>query len=146
MTPDPREERLIALLQQGIPLTEDPWEETGGKCGLSGREVLDKIRIWRESGLIRRFGAFLDHRRRGFSANAMAAWICPEDRVEAAGAAAAAFPGVSHCYERASRPDWPYNLYTMIHAASPEALAEAVEGIARAAGLTEYRVLASGKE
>ena len=29
--------------------------------------------------------------------------------------AMAAFPGVSHCYQRPTYPDWPYNLFSMTH-------------------------------
>ena len=27
----------------------------------------------------------------------------------------AGFRAVSHCYERPSYPEWPYNLFTMVH-------------------------------
>ncbi|HIE33250.1 MAG TPA: hypothetical protein EYP81_04300 [Thermodesulfobacteriaceae bacterium] len=40
----------------------------------------------------------------------------PESRIEEIGQALAQEPGITHCYERQSYPEWPYNLYTMLHA------------------------------
>jgi DNA-binding Lrp family transcriptional regulator len=146
MSPDRQEESLIRLLQTGLPLISDPWTELGRQCGYSGTEVLDKLRRWREEGLIRRFGAFLDHYKTGLSANAMVVWVCPEDRIEDVGSAIAALRSVTHCYERMVSQKWPYNLYTMIHGDSYESLEAIIAGIARDNGLSDYRVLYSKKE
>lgn len=146
MIPDQREEGLVRLLQTGLPLVSDPWTELGRHCGYSGEEVLEKVRCWKEDGLIRRFGAFLDHYKRGLPVNAMVVWICPEDRIELVGSSIAALPSVTHCYERRACQDWPYNLYTMIHGDSSESLEAVIQGIARDNGLPDYLVLLSKKE
>jgi DNA-binding Lrp family transcriptional regulator len=50
----------------------------------------------------------------------MACWKVPSEMVDTAGKKIATFPEVSHCYERQTRPLWPYNLFAMIHAHNKE--------------------------
>ncbi len=61
-----------------------------------------------ERGLLRRVAAILFHRRAGFSANGMGVWRVPEDRIAELGPRMAAFRGISHCYQRPTYADWPY--------------------------------------
>jgi hypothetical protein len=64
---------------------------------------------------MRRFAAVLYHRSAGFVYNGMGVWKVPEDDVESVGQLMAAYRGVSHCYQRPTYPDWPYNLFSMTH-------------------------------
>ena len=67
-------------------------------------------------GLIRRIGAVPNHYRLGFTANGMTVWDVADERVDALGERIGALPGVSHCYRRPRHlPDWPYNLFAMLH-------------------------------
>ena len=68
-----------------------------------------------ETGQMRRYAAVLAHRNAGFVQNGMGVWKVPEERLDECGAAMAAFRGVSHCYQRPTYPDWPYNLFSMTH-------------------------------
>lgn len=79
------------------------------------RNQLPLVRQWMQSGVIRRMGAVLQHRRAGLSYNAMTVWNIPDDQVQAAGTIMATFPQVTHCYERPRQPQWPANLYGMVH-------------------------------
>jgi hypothetical protein len=64
-------------------------------------------------------GVIVRHRPLGYTANAMVVWDLPEDRIDAAGLALAALPGVTLCYRRRTVPGvWPYALYSMIHGTS----------------------------
>ena len=92
--------------------------------------LLAHLEGMRERKLLRRVAAILFHRRAGFSANGMGVWRVPEDRVLELGPRMAAFRGISHCYERPTYPDWPYQLFTMAHGRSKEecdAILDAVE-------------------
>ena len=64
---------------------------------------------------MRRYAAVLAHRNAGFVQNGMGVWRVPEERLDECGQAMAAFRGVSHCYQRPTYPDWPYNLFSMTH-------------------------------
>jgi DNA-binding Lrp family transcriptional regulator len=95
---------------------------------------------------MRRFSAVLRHRELGFDANAMGVWIVPPQRQDAFGAVAAGFSQVSHCYLRPAYPDWPYNLYTMIHARRRIEGATLLKAIASATGIERYAALYSTHE
>ena len=79
-----------------------------------------RVKALKEKGVIRRFGATLYHQEAGFGANAMVAWVVPEERIEEVGRIMSEFREVTHCYQRAPQGDWKYNLYTMVHGDSGE--------------------------
>jgi DNA-binding Lrp family transcriptional regulator len=95
---------------------------------------------------MRRFSAVLRHREVGFSANAMGVWAVPPDRQEEFGRAAAGFAAVSHCYLRPTYPDWPYSVFTMIHARDRTGCEDVLSAISRATGVADYSALYSTKE
>ncbi len=97
-------------------------------------------------GTIRRFAAVLNHRQVGFSANGMVVWNCPQDRIDRIGAILASYPEVSHCYSRPAYPEWPYNLYAMIHGRSRQECESIAGKLAAATGLDNFRILFSTKE
>ena len=55
-------------------------------------------------------------------------------------------PRVSHCYDRNRTPDWPYNLYTMIHGYSREECEVIAAELAATAGIEERCMLYTKKE
>ena len=89
-------------------------------------------------GTIRRFAAILNHREVGFRANGMVVWNCPRDRIDEIGAILASYPEVSHCYNRPAYPDWPYNLYAMVHGRSPEECESIAQRLADATGPRQF--------
>jgi DNA-binding Lrp family transcriptional regulator len=95
---------------------------------------------------MRRFGASVRHQAVGYTANAMVCWRVPADMVEEAGSIMAGYAEVSHCYQREAPPEWPYNIYAMVHARTKEELQEAIDKIAGATGIEEYRALFTVKE
>jgi siroheme decarboxylase len=88
----------------------------------------------------------LRHQRAGYKFNAMAAWRAPEEDADRLGEAMSARPEISHCYKRLTYPEWPYNLYTMIHGKSREDCLAVVEELRAATGLDDYIVLFSIQE
>jgi siroheme decarboxylase len=107
---------LVAATQAGLPLVARPYEAIGAVLGISGDEVRERLAAMLASGVVRRIGAVPHHVRLGFTANGMSVWDVDDARVDALGGAIAALPGVSHCYRRPRHlPDWPYNLFVMLH-------------------------------
>ncbi len=147
-----RDERaLIRLLQDDLEPVERPFEAVAANLREGGVDadeawVIERTRSWVDSRVIRRFGAAIKHHKTGFSANAMGAWVVPEDRVEEVGAIMASFREVSHCYERPTTPTWPNNLYTMIHGRTRQECVEVAERIRAATGLRAPRLLYSTRE
>ena len=95
---------------------------------------------------MRRFTAILRHRDAGFIANGMIVWKVPEDRITEVGEKLGAFPQVSHCYQRPSYPDWPYNVFSMIHCKSTDEAEEVAKIIQNQINVDEYRILFSERE
>jgi len=90
--------------------------------------------------------AVLYHREVGFRANAMGVWVVPQTRTEEVGTIMGSFRGVSHCYLRPTYPDWPYNIFTMVHGQEPKDCQAVIDAMAGATGIREYALLYSTKE
>ncbi len=128
-----REKQAVRILQEGLPAAERPFEILADRAGMSEDDLLALVEGWLDNGVIRRFGARLNHRRAGFGHNTLAAWRGGD--IDALGAVFAERGDVSHCYRRKSHPEWPWDLYTMVHARSEEELDDAIAGMKdRAAG------------
>lgn len=114
-----REDTLVSVLQDGLPLTRRPYAEIGRRIGASEDEILEGIGALLQQGVIKRLGVVVHHRALGFTANAMVVWDVPDASVDAAGEWLGAQDRVTLCYRRPRRPPrWPYNLFCMIHGRS----------------------------
>ncbi len=141
-----KDREILRLAQTDLPDGPAPFAAMAEKAGVSEEYVLDLLRRMKDSGEIRRFGATLRHQKAGYGANAMVAWRVPEADVERIGALMAARPEISHCYIRVTTPEWTYNLYTMVHAKSPEECQDTVKDLVAYSGVSDYDVLLSRKE
>jgi DNA-binding Lrp family transcriptional regulator len=144
--PDDLEKRIIRCLQGDLPLTPMPFAVWAREVGIGEEELIEKITQLKAEGILRRFGANLDHRRAGYRANAMIAWRAPEDRIEDVGKKMADFKEVSHCYQREMCGDWKYNLFTMIHGKNEGDCERTARRIADDTGIEDYVLLVTLKE
>ncbi len=114
---------LLAATQAGLPLRADPWSPLAGVTGLDAVEIRRRLQAMMESGVIRRIGAAPNHYKLGLRGNGMTVWDVPDDEVEAVGRQLGKLDCVSHCYLRPRhRPDWPYNLFAMLHGQDRQAV------------------------
>ncbi|MBE0452727.1 AsnC family transcriptional regulator [Roseovarius autotrophicus] len=128
---------LLHLLSQGLPLVPVPYTAAARDLGMSEAAVIARIGALLKAGILTRLGVIVRHRSLGWAANAMVTFDLPEDRMEAAGRALAAHPGVTLCYQRRTVPGvWPYGLFCMIHGRSR---AEALATLDVARALPELR-------
>ena len=110
------ERRLVSVLQEGLPLFMRPFSLIAERIGASESDVLGRIGRWLEEGAIKRFGVVVRHHELGFRANAMVVHDIADDQVSELGRLLAEEPAVTLCYRRPRvLPDWPYNLFCMIH-------------------------------
>lgn len=140
------DKRFIRILQQDLPLETTPFHTWAAHAGVSVDTLLAAAGQFLANKQMRRFSAVLRHREAGFSANAMGVWAVPPDQVESFGTTAAGFAAVSHCYLRKSYPDWPYTMFTMVHAPTQSQCEQALGAISQATGITDYSALYSSKE
>lgn len=132
----PRERRLVGTLQAGLALVPRPYAALAAASGMTEAAVLATLARWQAEGTVRRFGVIVRHRELGFAANAMAVWDVPDADVARAGLRLAREPRVTLAYRRArSLPDWPYNLYCMVHGRERAEVAATLAAAAARAGL-----------
>lgn len=142
-----RDREIVRVLQEGVPLVSRPYRVLAGRLGMSEEELLAAIEDWLRRGIIRRFGVTVRHQELGYVANAMIVWQVPEERIDEVGELMAGFQEVTHCYRRpAYPPDWPYNLFTMVHGRKREDCEEIARRLSSAAGIPGYRLIFSQAE
>lgn len=126
-----RELELVAAMQGGLPLVSRPYAAIGERAGMSEREVIEHLARWQQDGTIRRLGVIVRHHELGYRANAMVVWNIPDASVREAGRMLGEQDFVTLCYRRPRRlPDWPYNLFCMIHGRDRDPVLEHVRQLA----------------
>jgi DNA-binding Lrp family transcriptional regulator len=144
---DPIDVRLLRELERGLLFVPAPFEEIGKQLGLTGDEVVERIRLLKQAGIIRKFRARIDQRKVGITANALVAWKPTGAGKDDMGKLLAEFPSVTHCYERRSVPDrWEFTHYTVHHGYSKDQVMNEVKAIAEKIGCPDYAVLFSTRE
>ncbi|HEX2955858.1 MAG TPA: hypothetical protein VHO70_03470 [Chitinispirillaceae bacterium] len=108
--------RVLSVIQEPIELITEPFELFARKLGTDTEDVLQKIRAFIETGVVRRFAGIVKHNKAGFGCNAMVAFEVEDELCDDAGGRLSTLSYVSHCYKRTPCCDWPYNLYAMMHA------------------------------
>jgi DNA-binding Lrp family transcriptional regulator len=136
---DELDKAVIRATQGNLPIVSEPYTEAARELGMPVDTLIAHLEGMVERGLLRRVAAILFHRRAGFSANGMGVWKVPEGQVLEAGRRMAAFRGISHCYERPTYADWPYQLFTMAHGRSKEECDAILDAVRDEVGCIEDR-------
>lgn len=125
MSIDATDRRIIAATSSGLPLVSAPYAEVAGWLGLTEGEVLDRVGAMQASGVIRRVALAPNHYALGMTANGMSVWDVDDATVDELGPQIGALDFVSHCYRRPrALPDWPYNLFAMLHGTTRDEVEE----------------------
>jgi DNA-binding Lrp family transcriptional regulator len=144
-----KEIEFVRAMQRDLPIVPEPFVAVADELGISFEEAAAMHQRFLATGRMRRFAAVLHHRKAGFGANAMGVWAGPQEDPEALkklGETMAGFSAVSHCYQRPSYPEWPYNLFTMVHGKSEQECEQTLAAIAEATGINDRHALYSTKE
>ncbi|HSD82031.1 MAG TPA: Lrp/AsnC family transcriptional regulator [Solirubrobacteraceae bacterium] len=136
---DEFDREVVRATQGDLPVVPEPFAPAAERLGIGVPQLLDHLAGMRERGLLRRVAAILFHRRAGFSANGMGVWQVPEDRILEVGPRMASFRGISHCYQRPTYEDWPYQIFTMAHGRSKAECDAILDAIADEIGCIEDR-------
>ncbi len=114
--PDDIDRRIVIATQGGLPLVSQPYHAIAAQLGLTPTEVMTRMARMLATGVIRRIGVVPNHYALGYKANGMTVWDVPDARVDELGRRVGQLDFVSHCYRRPRHPpDWPYNLFAMVH-------------------------------
>lgn len=142
----PLDRAVVFALQQDIPIIEEPFVHVADQAGVREDIVFQRANAYKADGTMRRFAAVLRHGQAGYKSNAMVCWQVDSDRIDEVGKQFAQNSHVSHCYERAQYPNWPYSLYTMVHCLDDEELEQTINTLAEICGGCDHRVLKTVKE
>ena len=138
-SPDLFQSLLIAEIESGLPLVPRPYAEIADRLGVSEDRVIETLDSLMADGCIKRFGVIVRHRELGYVANAMVVWDVPDQSVDEIGQLFGGAPFVTLCYRRPRRPpNWPYNLFTMIHGLNRDHVLEQVEHLRNLVPNTDF--------
>ncbi|WP_170400006.1 siroheme decarboxylase subunit beta [Ruegeria arenilitoris] len=122
---DAKDREIIEALQGGLPLVPAPYARVAERLGIDEDALLFRLAELKSRGVIRRIAAAPNHYKLGMTSNGMTVWDVQNDRVTELGTQIGALPFVTHCYERPrALPDWPYNLFAMVHGADRDEVEE----------------------
>jgi DNA-binding Lrp family transcriptional regulator len=117
--PDAIDRAIIVATQGGLPLVPRPYHAVATTVGVTPEEVMRRLQAMLASGIIRRIGAVPNHYAIGWTANGMTVWDVADDAVDGLGERVGGLAFVTHCYRRPrALPEWPYNLFAMVHGSS----------------------------
>jgi siroheme decarboxylase len=148
MNMDDTDRRLVVATQGGLPLTPQPYHTIAEQLGITAEEVMTRMQRMLDSGAIRRIGVVPNHYALGYHANGMTVWNVDDERIAGLGAKVGALAFVSHCYRRPRHlPDWPYNLFAMVHGHDRSEVSAKAEQIAALLGdaCTQHEILYSSR-
>jgi DNA-binding Lrp family transcriptional regulator len=135
-----QDRHILSALQDGLPLVPRPYAEAAAQLALTEMELLGELRWLLGCGVIKRCGLIIRHHELGYRAKAMVVWNVPDQSVDEVGARVAALPFVTLCYRRPRRPpDWPFNLFCMIHGRDRNTVAEQVAAVRALPGLADIQ-------
>lgn len=128
---DALDRQLVLATQAGLPLVSRPYAQLAESLGISEAEVCARLQAMLDSGAIRRIGAVPNHYALGYTANGMSVWDIDDASIDAVGEWLGRLPAVTHCYRRPRRlPQWPYNLFAMLHGHDLAEVRQQVEEVA----------------
>lgn len=145
---DAIDRKIIQATQAGLPLVAEPYQAIAEQLHLTAQEVMLRMADMQEAGIIRRIAAVPNHYKLGYRYNGMTVWDVDDRHVDNLGQRVAELPFVSHCYQRPRHlPDWPYNLFAMVHGKTEQDAERQIAIIAELLGddVSRHAVLYSTK-
>ena len=131
VTLDETDLAIMRATQAGLPLTPQPYRRIAEQLGLTAEVVMKRMSAMQEQGIIRRIGAVPNHYKLGYRFNGMTVWNVPDESIDELGQKVGQLEFVSHCYHRPRHlPEWPYNLFAMVHGKSQKDVDKQIQQIA----------------
>ena len=128
---DEIDRQIIAATQDGLPLVPRPYHHLANALGLDAGNLQERMQRMLDTGVIRRLGVVPNHYALGMGANGMSVWDVADETAFALGKEIGALGFVSHCYLRPRHlPQWPYNLFAMVHGSARSEVEEKAATIA----------------
>jgi len=134
-----QQKKILTELIHGLPICEEPYKELAEKINVSQAELFEFIHDLIDSNVIHRFGMVIDQEAVGYKENAIVVWDIPDEEVDQIGALLGLQEKISLCYRRPRQlPDWPYNLFTLIHGKTKHDVISGLNKIIESNGIENY--------
>lgn len=132
---DDIDQKIIEATQDGLPLTTEPYQTVADGIGMSAQVVKQRMINMQQTGMIRRIAAVPNHYKLGYVYNGMTVWDIADEHIDKLGKKVGQLVFVSHCYHRPRHlPEWPYNLFAMVHSKTQDGVEHQVKQIANLLG------------
>jgi DNA-binding Lrp family transcriptional regulator len=133
---DNLDKEILNEIQWTFPLIAKPYAEMAKKFGLSDEEMMQRLRILKEAGIIRQISAIFDTRKLGYK-SALVAMAIDQDKLDYVANQVNKHPGVSHNYER----DHEYNLWFTLAVPPGSDLKTEIDKFSKLPGIKKTRLL-----
>jgi len=140
------EKKIIKEIQGELPLVKKPFKQIAQNLNITESKLIKKLKKLKSEGKLRRIGGIIYHRKAGFEFNGMVVWEVPKNKREQAGKIMATYPEISHVFERPTYEDWPYSLFSMVHAQNKNEVEKVVKDIQNKIEVKNYKILYSTEE
>jgi siroheme decarboxylase len=127
---DKTDRKLLNLIQKQLPLKPRPYKTIAETLGLREADVISRIAILKEKGIIRRIGGIFDSGKLGFITTLVALEV-EEAMLDSVAQAVSLYPGVTHNYER----NHLYNLWFALITESRQAQEKVISEIGALPGV-----------
>lgn len=128
---DDLDRKIINHLQEGFPLAAEPFAIVAAELGCAESDLIARLKKLRETGVVTRFGPFLDAAAMG-GAFCLCALAAPVDRFDEVAEIVNGFPQVAHNYER----DHALNMWFVLAIEAPQEIESTARCIEQMTGLT----------
>jgi siroheme decarboxylase len=134
-----QQKKILKHLSSGLPICDEPYKELADQCGVDEQTLFAFIHELVDSNVISRFGMVIDPELVGYIENAIVVWDIPDEEVGQVGALLGLQEKISLCYRRQRQlPDWPYNLFTMLHGQTKQDVLAELNNIVKTNGIENY--------
>lgn len=126
-----QDKKLLHRLQTDFPLNSQPFATIAQSLNLSEKEVLNKIKAWQASGLIRYIGPSFSAAKLGFCSTLCTAEV-PNEKLDLFVSIINKWPAVTHNYQRDNKK----NIWFTLIEPSTDNLFKSIEKIEKTTGIT----------
>jgi len=137
LLPDQTDLAILTALQEDLPLVSRPWEAIAERLGITETEIISRMKMLKDTGIIRDISPVLESRSLGLHAATLVALHVPEERMDEIAAVISSYAEVSHNFQR----DHYYSLWFTIAAQNGEGIHNVLDEILQQTGIPESDVL-----
>jgi siroheme decarboxylase len=130
------DKQILNDIQWSFPLADKPFLELAKKYHISEDEIIQRIKILKDTGIIRQISAIFDTRKLGYK-SALVAFAVDKNKIDNVANEINKHPGVSHNYER----NHEYNVWFTLAVAPDGDMKADLDKMAALEGVLKYRVL-----